>query len=517
LPRIGKIQINAVYFSPVQYNLSSAPADIVIQLRQKNLLAFAFQKEFMIHPVILSGGSGTRLWPLSRAALPKQFLPLVSENTLFQETLLRVNGMPGTAAPVVICNTEHRFLAAEQLLAIDIKAQSLILEPFGRNTAPAAAVAAFAALARDEQAILLVLPADHLIQNVSGFHAAVLSALKLAQQDKLVTFGITPSKPAIGYGYIQRGAALGASGQSYTVARFVEKPDLDTAKQFIASGNFFWNSGMFVFNAAVYLRELQRYRPDIYQAAQQAWLGSTHDLDFCRLDEQAFAACPSDSIDYAVMEHTHDAAMVTVDIGWSDIGSWSSLSDVSVQDAQGNALRGDVYTAESSNTYIRAESRMVAAIGVQNIVIIETADAVLVMHKDFAQDVKNTVEYLKQAERTEHLIHRRVYRPWGYYEGIDAGARFQAKRIMVKTGCKLSLQMHHHRAEHWVVVSGKARVTRGEDSLVLNADQSTYIPLGVKHRLENIGTDPLYLIEVQSGGYLGEDDIVRFEDDYKRS
>lgn len=471
----------------------------------------------MIYPVILSGGSGTRLWPLSRAALPKQFLPLLTEHTLFQETLLRLDGIPGMAAPLVICNNEHRFLAAEQLLAIEVKPLSLILEPFGRNTAPAVVVAAFAALAKDKQAILLVLPADHLIQDIPSFHVAIQSALDLAQQDKLVTFGITPDEPATGFGYIERGNSLGANEHSFAVARFVEKPDLDTARQFLASGNFFWNSGMFVFKATAYLRELQRHRPDIHQAAQQAWQLSVIDLDFCRLDEQAFAACPSDSIDYAVMERTQDAAMVTVDIGWSDIGSWSSLADVSIQDTQGNALRGDVYTAESANTYIRAESRMVAAIGVQDLVIVETADAVLVMHKDFAQDVKNTVEYLKQAERTEHLIHRRVYRPWGYYEGIDVGDRFQAKRIMVKPSAKLSLQMHHHRAEHWVVVSGQARVTRGDEILLLCADQSTYIPLGMKHRLENIGEEPLYLIEVQSGSYLGEDDIVRFDDDYKRN
>ena len=471
----------------------------------------------MIYPVILSGGSGTRLWPLSRAALPKQFLPLLTEHTLFQETILRLDGIPGIAGPLVICNNEHRFLAAEQLLAIDVKPLSLILEPFGRNTAPAVAVAAFAAMAHNEQAILLVLPADHLIQDTTGFHSAIQAALDLAQQDKLVTFGITPNAPATGFGYIERGNNLGVDGNSFAVARFVEKPNLNSAMEFLASGNFFWNSGMFLFKAATYLNELQRYRPDIYQAAQQAWQLSVIDLDFCRLDEPVFSACPSDSIDYAVMERTQAAAMVTVDIGWSDIGSWSSLSDVSMSDAHGNALRGDVYTAECTNTYIRAESRMVAAIGVQDLVIVETADAVLVMHKDFAQDVKNTVEYLKQAERTEHLIHRRVYRPWGYYEGIDVGEQFQAKRIMVKPGAKLSLQMHNHRAEHWVVVSGKARVTRGEDLLVLYANQSTYIPLGVKHRLENIGDEPLYLIEVQSGGYLGEDDIVRFDDDYKRN
>lgn len=474
-------------------------------------------KVAMLYPVILSGGSGTRLWPLSRAALPKQFLPLISDHTLFQETLLRLKNVPNMAAPLVICNNEHRFLVAEQLRAVNIDPLLQVLEPLGRNTAPAVAIAALAAQAKDNQAILLVLPADHLIQDIAGFHTAIQTAFALAQQDKLVTFGITPNEPATGFGYIERGAILERGEHSFEVARFVEKPDLDTAKQFVTSGRFFWNSGMFVFKASVYLNELQRYRPDIYQAAHQAWQHSTHDLDFCRLDEKSFASCPSDSIDYAVMEHTQAAAMVTVDIGWSDIGSWSSLYDVSAQDEQGNALRGDVYTAETTQTYVRAESRMVAAIGVQDLIIVETADAVLVMHKDFAQDVKHTVEYLKQAERTEHLIHRRVYRPWGYYEGIDIGERFQAKRIMVKPGAKLSLQKHHHRAEHWVVVSGYAKVTRGEDILLLQEDQSTYIPIGMKHRLENIGTGSLYLIEVQSGSYLGEDDIVRFDDDYKRS
>ncbi|MBI3901611.1 MAG: mannose-1-phosphate guanylyltransferase/mannose-6-phosphate isomerase [Nitrosomonadales bacterium] len=470
----------------------------------------------MLYPVILSGGSGTRLWPLSRTALPKQFLPLVSEQTLFQETVQRLTGIPDRAAPMVICNTEHRFLAAEQLRDIATSPLSLILEPFGRNTAPAVAVAAFTAQSYDADAVLLVLPADHLIRDVAGFHAAVRNAVELAEQDQLVTFGITPNEPATGFGYIERGTVLSIAG-TYSVARFVEKPDLETAQRFLATGDFFWNSGMFVFKASVYLDELQRCSPAIYTAAQQAWQGSTRDLDFCRLDETAFAACPSDSIDYAVMEHTRSAAMVAVDIGWSDIGSWSSLSEVSAKDAQGNVLRGDVYVREAGNCYVRAETRMVAAIGVKDLVIVETADAVLVMHKDAAQDVKHTVEYLKQAERSEHLVHRRVYRPWGYYEGIDVGDRFQAKRIMVKPGSKLSLQMHHQRAEHWVVVSGKARVTRGEDLLVLHADQSTYIPLGVKHRLENIGSEPLYLIEVQSGSYLGEDDIVRFEDDYKRN
>lgn len=470
----------------------------------------------MLYPVILSGGSGSRLWPLSRAALPKQFLPLVSDKTIFQETLLRLQGLSNMAPPLIVCNNEHRFLAAEQLRAIDTQPLAIMLEPFGRNTAPAVAAAAFAAQANDADALLLVLPADHLIQDIAGFHTAIQSAVVLAQQGKLVTFGIAPNEPATGFGYIERGARLNGTDHSFGVARFVEKPSLEKAREFLASGNFFWNSGMFVFKAGVFLNELQRYRPDIHAHAQQAWQNSAKDLDFCRLDEESFAACPSDSIDYAVMERTQAAAMVAVDIGWNDIGSWPSLLDVCVKDARGNALCGDVYAAESANSYIRSESRMVAAIGVQDMVIVETADAVLVMHKDFAQDVKHTVDYLKQAERTEHLVHRRMHRPWGYYEGIDMGERFQAKRIVVKPGSRLSLQKHQYRAEHWVVVSGKARVTRGEDTLVLYPDQSTYIPLGVIHRLENIGDEPLHLIEVQSGSYLGEDDIERFEDDYRR-
>lgn len=470
----------------------------------------------MLYPVILSGGSGSRLWPLSRAALPKQFLPLVSDKTIFQETLLRLQGLPDLAPPLIVCNNEHRFLAAEQLRAIDTQPLAIMLEPFGRNTAPAVAVAAFAAQANDADALLLVLPADHLIQDIASFHNAIRSAVILAQQGKLVTFGIAPNEPATGFGYIERGARLNDTDHSFGVARFVEKPSLEKAREFLASGNFFWNSGMLVFKAGVFLNELQRYRPDIHAHAQQAWQNSAKDLDFCRLDEESFAACPSDSIDYAVMERTQAAAMVAVDIGWNDIGSWPSLLDVCVKDARGNALCGDVYAAESANSYIRSESRMVAAIGVQDMVIVETADAVLVMHKDFAQDVKHTVDYLKQAERTEHLVHRRMHRPWGYYEGIDTGERFQAKRIVVKPGSRLSLQKHQYRAEHWVVVSGKARVTRGEDTLVLYPDQSTYIPLGVIHRLENIGDEPLHLIEVQSGSYLGEDDIERFEDDYRR-
>ncbi len=470
----------------------------------------------MLYPLVLSGGSGSRLWPLSRAALPKQFLPLVSQNTMFQETLLRLQHIEEISSPIVVCNVEHRFLVAEQLRSLNAEAHSLILEPCARNTAPAVALAAFSAHSTNKDAILLVLPADHLITNCTAFADAVSSAVELAKIDRLVTFGIQPDLPATGFGYIERGQPLHNVNHGFTVARFVEKPSQTIAEQFLASGNFFWNSGIFVFKATTYLSELNKFRPDIYSAAELTWKTGHKDLDFFRLDEAIFAKCPSESIDYAVMEHTQSAAVITVDMGWNDIGSWASLAEVSAHDSHGNALRGDVYTADAKNCYIRSESRLVAAIGVKDLVVVETADAVLVLHKDAAQDVKHTVEYLKQAERSEHLVHRRVYRPWGYYEGIDAGERFQAKRIVVNPGSRLSLQKHQFRAEHWVVVSGKARVTRGEDSLVLHADQSTYIPLGVVHRLENIGDTPLHLIEVQSGSYLGEDDIERFEDDYLR-
>ena len=435
---------------------------------------------------------------------------------MFQESILRLKSFPDMVAPIVVCNNAHRFLVAEQLLEINTPPLLQILEPVGRNTAPAVAIAAFAAQDRDADAVLLVMPADHVIADVPGFHTAIHAALELAQQDRLATFGIEPDAPSTGFGYIERGAALNGQHPAFAVARFVEKPDLDTAKSFLESGNFFWNSGMFVFKASVYLSELQNYRPEIYKAAHDAWEHSTRDLDFCRLDEKSFAACPSESIDYAVMENTKAAAMVTANIGWNDIGSWSSLAEVSTPDARGNSLRGDVYAAQTSNSYIRAETRMVAVIGVSDLVIVETADAVLVMHKDQAQGVKQAVDYLKKSNRTEHLVHPRTYRPWGYYECIDTGERFQVKRIMVKPGAKLSLQMHYHRAEHWIVVSGTAKITCGETVKLLHENQSTYIPIGERHRLENVGKLPLFLIEVQSGSYLGEDDIVRFEDDYKR-
>jgi len=469
-----------------------------------------------IHPVILSGGSGTRLWPMSRAALPKQLLPLASDRTMLQETLLRLQGMEEAAAPLLVCNSEHRFLVAEQLREIGIAPDALFLEPVGRNTAPAVAVAALSLAASDPDALMLVLPADHLIQDVAAFHQAVLTAAQVAQSGAMVTFGIVPGGPETGYGYIQRGDVLKSNAGCYAVARFVEKPDLATAQDFLASGDFYWNSGMFLFKAGRYLEELQRTRPDILAACRAAFERSFRDLDFVRLDEAAFAACPSESIDYAVMEHTADAVVVPVDIGWNDIGSWSALWEVGSKDAAGNVVRGDVYLDGSSNSFIRAEGRIVVAIGIEDMVVVETADAVLVAHKDQVQDVKKAVEHLKRMGRSEHINHTRVFRPWGWYEGIDAGERFQVKRIMVKPGEKLSLQMHHHRAEHWVVVTGTARVTRGDEILLVAENQSTYIPLGETHRLENPGKVPLHMIEVQSGPYLGEDDIVRFEDIYQR-
>jgi mannose-1-phosphate guanylyltransferase/mannose-6-phosphate isomerase len=468
-----------------------------------------------LYPVILSGGSGTRLWPLSRAALPKQLLPLASERTMLQETVIRLGGMVDIGPPLVVCNNDHRFLIAEQMREIGVEPLGIFLEPMGRNTAPAAAVAALTLLKRDPDAVMLLLPADHLINDVPAFHAAVAEGLKAVALGCLVTFGIVPDSPHTGYGYIQRGDAL-AGTTARRVARFVEKPDAATAQGFLASGDHFWNSGMFLFSARQFVEELEQYRPDMLAACRRALEGGEHDLDFCRLDKAAFADCPSDSIDYALMERTPNAAVVPAEIGWNDIGAWSALWDVGLKDADDNVVRGDVYLDGVKGSYVRAESRMVAALGVENLLIVETPDAVLVADQSKAQDVKKVVDYLKKAGRSEHEFHTRVFRPWGWYEGIDMGERFQVKRIMVKPGHKLSLQMHHHRAEHWVVVSGTARVTRDGVEELLTENQSTYIPLGTTHRLENPGKMPLHLIEVQSGSYLGEDDIVRFEDVYKR-
>jgi mannose-1-phosphate guanylyltransferase / mannose-6-phosphate isomerase len=469
-----------------------------------------------IYPVILSGGSGTRLWPLSRAALPKQLLSLVSDKTMLQETVLRLAGLPEVMPPLMVCGNEHRFLIAEQLRQIGVAPMGILLEPEGRNTAPAVAAAAHFLLADDPDAVLLVLPADHVIEDVPAFHAAVLRAAGAVAAGALATFGIVPSGPETGYGYIRRGDSVPALDGCFGVARFVEKPDLATAEGFISDGGYFWNSGMFLFSAARYLDELQVLRPEIADSCRKAVREGYRDLDFCRLHEASFAACPSDSIDYAVMEHTRHAVVVPADIGWSDVGSWSALWMVQQSDENGNVQRGDVYTDGVKDSLIRAESRMVAVIGVTDLVVVETADAVLVAHKDQVQRVKQIVDHLKKNNRSEHINHTRVYRPWGYYEGIDAGDRFQVKRITVNPGEQLSLQMHHHRAEHWVVVSGTARVTCGDAVKLLTENESTYIPIGEHHRLENPGKMPLHLIEVQSGSYLGEDDIVRFEDVYKR-
>jgi mannose-1-phosphate guanylyltransferase/mannose-6-phosphate isomerase len=406
---------------------------------------------------------------------------------------------------------------AEQMRDIGITPYGILLEPAGRNTAPAVAAAARFLHAQDPDAVMLVLPADHVIEKNEAFRIAVERAAAQVAQGALATFGIVPSAPETGYGYIRRGEPLPGCDDCYKIERFVEKPDRNTAEGFVADGGFYWNSGMFMFRADRFLAEIEKHAPAIAQAAANAVQAAYSDLDFCRLDEAAFAASPSDSIDYAVMEHTRDGVVVSADIGWSDVGSWSALADVQEKDANGNVQRGDVYLDSTSNTLVRAESRIVAVVGVKDLVVVETPDAVLVAHKDHVQRVKNVVDHLKGNARTEHLYHTKVYRPWGYYEGIDAGDRFQVKRICVKPGEKLSLQMHHHRAEHWIVVSGTARVTCGENVTLLAENESTYIPIGMTHRLENPGKLPLHLIEVQSGSYLGEDDIVRFEDIYKRA
>tara|TARA_B110000483_G_scaffold99364_1_gene121838 strand:+ start:2113 stop:3522 length:1410 start_codon:yes stop_codon:yes gene_type:complete len=465
----------------------------------------------MIKAVVMAGGSGTRLWPLSRAAHPKQFLSLHGEDTMLQDTFKRLDGL-GVQSSVTICNEEHRFFVAEQLREID-RLGSIILEPVGRNTAPAIALAALSS-EDGEDPLLLVLAADHVIQDNAAFTKAVMDAVPLAESGKLVTFGIVAHEPNTGYGYIKRGESQGAG---FTVDAFVEKPAIDVAKEYLESGDYFWNSGIFLFKANRYLEELKKHRPDIYEACHLSMNEISKDNDFLRIHKAAFEACPSDSIDYAVMEKTDDAVVVPMDAGWSDIGSWSSLWDISQKDGNGNATHGDVMLHESNNSYIRTDGKLVAAIGIEDLVIVSTKDALVVAHKDSAQDVKLFVDQLKQEERSEWELHREVYRPWGKYDSIDSGERYQAKRITVKPGAKLSVQMHHHRAEHWVVVSGTAKVTNGEKTFILSENESTYIPIGVIHALENPGKVELELIEVQTGSYLGEDDIVRFEDVYGRA
>jgi mannose-1-phosphate guanylyltransferase/mannose-6-phosphate isomerase len=465
-------------------------------------------------PVVLSGGAGTRLWPLSRELYPKQLLPLTGEHTMLQETVRRLDGLE-TGAPVVVCNEAHRFLVAEQLRGIACRAQAIVLEPVGRNTAPAIALAAHAALASaNADALLLILPADHVIGDVPAFQRAVRVAAMAARDGHLVTFGVVPRTAETGYGYIRRGTQMPSGG--WRIARFVEKPDRAAAEAYIAAGDYYWNSGMFLFGASRYLEELRLHAPDIFDACERAYAGAQRDLDFTRVDADAFAACRSESIDYAVMEKTGDAVVVPLDAGWSDVGSWSALHEACEKDENGNVIRGDVLAEQTRNSYLYAESRLVAVVGLNDHVVIETKDAVLVAPRDRVQEVKALVTRIKDSGRNEHALHREVFRPWGSYDSLDNGDRFQVKRLTINPGGVLSLQMHHHRAEHWVVVSGTARITRGEEVFLLEENQSTYIAVGVRHRIENPGKVPLHIIEVQSGGYLGEDDIVRFEDQYGR-
>jgi mannose-1-phosphate guanylyltransferase/mannose-6-phosphate isomerase len=468
----------------------------------------------MLTPVILSGGVGSRLWPISREYHPKQFLPLSGELSMLQETLQRTGSVEETP-PLVVCNEEHRFMVAEQLRQVDLSAGAIILEPQGRNTAPAVALAAIHAQLNDPEAVLLVLPADHLIQDVEAFVAAVEKALPFAQQGHLMTFGIEPSSPETSYGYIKRGSDI--APDIFKLNQFVEKPDEVTATAYLQDGSYLWNSGMFLLRAATYLEELARCAPEMMRCCSEAMQNAQVDMDFLRPEREAFLACPSDSIDYAVMEKTDLGAVVSLNCGWNDIGAWSALWEVAERDAQGNVLRGDVIAEDCSGSYLRSESRLVAACGVKDLVVVETADAILIADRNNVQNVKSIVTQLKKMDRPEASLHRRVYRPWGSYESLVSAGRFQVKRIIVKPQATLSLQMHHHRAEHWIVVQGTAEVTCEDKVFMLGEDQSTYIPLGHKHRLANPGQIPVEIIEVQSGSYLGEDDIVRFEDVYGRS
>ena len=467
---------------------------------------------FALFSIIMCGGSGTRLWPLSRSQFPKQFLSLVNETSMLQDTLSRVPD--SNQGSIFICNENHRFLVAEQVKNSKCIQPTILLEPEGRNTAPAVALAALNIIANHGDALMLVLAADHVIQDVNKFHQAIELATVAAEIGKLVTFGIVPSHAEIGYGYIKQGDAKGSG--SYKVEQFVEKPDADTAQGYLDSGDYLWNSGMFLFKASRYLEELKKYRPDILIACEKSMLSAKHDLDFLRPDGEAFLQCGSESIDYAVMEKTEDAVVVPLDAGWSDVGSYSALWEVCEQDQYNNVLKGDVIALDTKNSYIHSQNKLIATIGVDNLVVIDTPDAVLVAAKDKVQEVKKVVEQLRSQQRPEASLHREVYRPWGKYDSVDSGERFQVKRITVNPGGKLSVQMHHHRAEHWIIVSGTAKVTIDDKTVLLSENQSAYIPIGAVHSLENPGKLPLEMIEVQSGSYLGEDDIVRFEDKYGR-
>jgi len=470
----------------------------------------------MIVPVILSGGSGSRLWPLSRELNPKQFLPLVDDDSMLQGTLNRLQGLDGLAEPIVVCNESHRFLVAEQMRAIGYEHSAIILEPKGRNTAPAISVAALHLQAKQDDPVMLVLPADHVITNLEAFHKTLNVGKQLAEQGKLVTFGIVPTCPETGYGYIQQGQSVEKQTSAYQVARFVEKPDLATAQIYLDSGEYYWNSGMFMFRCSVLLRELEKFNPEMASSTAKALNQACSDFDFIRLDKESFMACPSDSIDYAVMEKTSQSVVVPLDANWNDVGAWDALWDIGEKDQNGNVVHGDIISESVENSFIYSSNRLVAAIGMQDCVIVETADAVLVADKNQAQKVKQVVEKLKSGSREEAYLHPRVYRPWGSYETLDEEHRFKVKRIIVNPGAALSLQMHHHRAEHWVVVRGTAKITKGDEEFVLTEDQSTYIPLGTTHSLANPGVIPLEIIEIQSGSYLGEDDIVRYSDNYGR-
>lgn len=472
----------------------------------------------IIKPVILSGGSGTRLWPLSRQLSPKQLLPLVGEQTLLQNTITRLENFPNVSDTVtVICNDAHRFLVAEQLREINVKADALLLEPVGRNTAPALTLAAIANRETGHDDILLVMPSDHVIQDTKTFQQILTEGSKLAAQNMLVTFGIVPTKAETGYGYIKQGKAI--DDESFVIDEFVEKPDAATAQKYLDSGQFLWNSGMFMMKSSIWIEEIGQHAPAILAACEKAYANGKEELDFYRIDDEAFTVCPSDSIDYAVAEKmvadsTTKAAVVRLDAGWSDVGAWSELWHIGDKDAAGNVTQGDVVAINSENSMLISKQRLIAAVGLKDTVVVETADAILVAHRDHIQDVKQVVEWIKSEGRDEHLNHCCVYRPWGHFDSIDMGDKYQIKRITVNPGGVISLQMHHRRSEYWIVISGTAKVTKGDETFLVSENESTYIPCGIKHRLENANSTPLEMIEVQLGSYFGEDDIVRYEDIY---